>query len=95
MIVAAARKTTRSRCGNGRPAVVSRGTESAVASVTEPRTAAQPTRNMRRPSGPLRAPAQPHCSLKRTCAESHTQLSRSAMSSAHTPKARPASQAAS
>ena len=87
MIVAAARKTTSSRSGNGAPEVVRSGTESAAASVMEPRTAAQPTRNMRLGSGPDSAPAHPQLSRKRTWAEAHTQPSRSTISNAHNEKA--------
>ena len=95
MIVAAARNTTRSRSGNGTPVCVSSGTDSAVASVTEPRTAAHAMRNMRRVSGPVRGPAQPHWRRNRTCAEAHTQPIRSAISSATATSASIASQAAS
>ncbi len=60
MIVAAARNTTRSRCGKGAPLAVISGTDSAVARVMEPRTAAQPTRKIRRGSGACSSSVHPH-----------------------------------
>ena len=52
-------------------------------------------RKLRRLSGPVRGPAQPHCSLNRTWAEAHTQPILSAISNSHSDTASIASHAGS